>query len=96
MKKLILTLFILGFVSISHAQTQSETEAWIKEKLEKYGTGNNDYENLTNVKVSPCNISFTRKDINGTVIKSSFNPSHTKSWRVVAEILIAADAKIII
>lgn len=66
MKKIItlfaLCLFVGAFTQNSHAQTKEETIAWIKEKMEKYSDKNSE---SYNVKVTPCQITYTsiRKDI---------------------------------
>src|SRR5690606_22487048 len=51
----------------------------------------------TNVKVSPCHISFTDKYSDGSEYLSSFNPSTAKSWKVSSSTSsgIEADAEII-
>jgi len=68
-------------------------------ELEKYGGGSatNFKSTYTNVKVSPCHISFTDKYSDGSEYLSSFNPSTAKSWKVSSSTSsgIEADAEII-
>lgn len=97
--KTIITAFLLLFSISSFAQTKEETISWIKEKLEKHGgwSRTNSTYTYTNVKVSPCHISFTVKGPNGSESLTSFNPSTAKSWKVRSDSLsgIEADADII-
>src|SRR5690606_27882264 len=80
--KTIITAFLLLFSISSFAQTKEETISWIKEKLEKHGGSNRLNSTYTNVKVSPCHISFTHKYSDGREYLTSFNPSTAKSWKV--------------
>ncbi|HUH25494.1 MAG TPA: hypothetical protein VLY87_02615 [Flavobacterium sp.] len=97
--KTIITTFLLLFSISSFAQTEVETISWIKEKLEKHGgwSGPNFNSTYTNVKVSPCHISFTDKYSDGSEKLHSFNPSTAKSWKVIRDSTpgIEADAEII-
>lgn len=90
-------LFIAG-TQISYAQTKEETIAWIKEKLEKYGNWNiSDTYKITDVKVSPCRISWTYMKNGEAKIYCSFNPSSVKSWKVAeSKEKIMADSKAIL
>lgn len=100
--KTIITLFLAVFFKAgmqnTQAQTEVETISWIKEKLEKHGGWDttNSYTTYTNVKVSPCHISFTQKHSKGSEALYSFNPSTAKSWKVSSgDPGITADAEII-
>lgn len=93
MRAILLILCVLGFANLSQAQTKEETIKWIKEKLEKYGGGEN--YGCTNVSVSPCNISFVYESSKNNC-EYNFNPSKTKLWTVGSnKDVIYADAKII-
>ena len=96
--KTIITAFLLLFSISSFAQTKEETISWIKEKLEKHGGWYYTNSTYTNVKVSPCHISFTEKySDDGSEYLYSFNPSTAKSWKVIRDSNpgIKADAEII-
>lgn len=99
MKRLAVTLCVLGFINLSQAQTKEETIAWIKEKLERYG--GNDFTSrsstYTNVKVSPCSISFILKySDEREEYEGKFNPSLVKSWKVGRDVnYIYANTKVI-
>ncbi len=93
--KTIITAIILLFSLTSFAQTKEETIAWIKEKLEQHGGGNS--SSFSDVKVSPCNISFTEKYQGGKEYKISFNPSKVKEWETIGlSAYILADDEIIL
>lgn len=91
--KTIITAVLLLFSLTSFAQTKEETIAWIKEKLEQYG-GYDGLYTYTNVSVSACSISFTRKYSSGGESAENFNPSMAKSWKV-HRYYIDADPEII-
>ncbi len=88
-------LLIIAGTQNAQAQTKEETIEWIKEKLKKYGASEDRI--VTVVNVSPCDISYTVTTNDGTVFKTSFNPSYTKSWErcVRNKSLICADTEII-
>ena len=90
-------MFIAG-TQTAQAQTKEETIAWIKEKLEKYGNWNpSDTYKITDVKVSPCRISWTYMENAKAEIYCSFNPSSVKSWKVAeSKEKIMADSKAIL
>lgn len=73
-------LFIFAGTQSAQAQTQEETIAWIKEKLEKYG-GDDSY--FKDVQVSPCKISYVEGSLSWeSYYSKSFNPSTVKEWKV--------------
>ncbi len=90
--------FLMLLTVTSSAQTKVETIAWIKGKIEKYGGYGS--EQISNVSVTPCKISFkgvrhfklfTSFDC---VTNYSFDPGKTTSWRIATE-GIYADSNII-
>ncbi len=75
-------LFIFAGTQSAQAQTQEETIAWIKEKLEKYGGGYFD-SYFKDVQVSPCKISYVEGSLSWeSYYSKSFNPSTVKEWKV--------------
>lgn len=91
---LTICLLTLAGTQTAQAQTKEETIAWIKEKLEKYGAYYpKDF--FTDVKVSPCKVSWTKVHSDGSSGSYSFNPSMAKTWKVDDDGGIYADASII-
>jgi len=84
--KTIITALLLLFSISSFAQTKEETIAWIKEKLEKYGGGED--TSFINVQVSPCSISFTQTDDGVGAYYYSFNPSLVKQWNLLSSAVV--------
>ncbi|MFA7686616.1 MAG: hypothetical protein WCY25_01995 [Moheibacter sp.] len=88
-------LFIFAGTQSAQAQTQEETIAWIKEKLEKYGGDEYFDSYFKDVQVSPCKISYVER-LSSESYSMSFNPSTVKEWKVDSDKrAIFADTKAI-
>ena len=84
------SLFILLlFFSVNvFSQTKEETSAWIREKLEKYGGG--EESRLTVEKVTPCLVQFIENYDSGASWTNSFNLIEAGKWRAGSYYIMSA------